>query len=250
MIAEAATGGHAVVRDVGLLEAALARPTGGLGRSSLGCSRLSACALMSTESRVSCSRERLARPARAPLRALLERVIELTATIDLPGELGLPLNLVSAAQWLLHTASQLLPVGSRQRYGEEFSSELRALADARASSRAQLAYALRQVAAIWALRRALPATTPQACGARSRSRTPPHRPRGHRPATTRAPPARVPRQVARPPGGSDGHARAGPDPAPAANRRPPPVPGSRLPSHWPPRPDHSQPGRRPPVAPA
>ena len=135
---------------------------------------------------------------------MLERAIDITAGVDIPGELGLPLELVStvqsgaraglasverlrtildeyasavehgelhievdelqpnaSARWLVHTASRLLPPGSRDRYAEEFAAELRALADARAGWRDQLAHAVRQVATIWALRRALPSATPR-----------------------------------------------------------------------------------------
>lgn len=137
------------------------------------------------------------------IQTLLERVLEVTATVDIPGELGLPLELVSTVQsgavaglahlarlreildapeiahqhtevgqadqrqpspsahWLVHTASRLLPPGSRDRYAEEFASELRALADAQHSRRAQLGHALRQLTTIWALRRALPAAPPR-----------------------------------------------------------------------------------------
>jgi hypothetical protein len=138
------------------------------------------------------------------VQVMLERAIDVTASIDIPGELGLPLELVStvqsgaraglsclgrlrsilqvhdpsnaprefgqqvpefqpsvSAQWLVHTASGLLPPGSRDRYREEFASELLGLAEARAGSRAQLGHAARQVAAIWALRRALPSATPR-----------------------------------------------------------------------------------------
>jgi hypothetical protein len=139
------------------------------------------------------------------IQVMLERAIEITATVDIPGELGLPLELVStvqsgalaglacvdrlrqildsgevshrdgelrpqvhelqpspSAQWLLHAASRLLPPASRDRYREEFASELRALTDAQAGSRAQLGHAVRQVVAVWALRRALATAAPRA----------------------------------------------------------------------------------------
>ena len=138
---------------------------------------------------------------------MLERAIEITAGIDIPGELGLPLELVStvqsgaraglaclgrlrsildahdpssasselpheghelqpsvSAQWLVQTASRLLPPGSRDRYCEEFGSELLALAEARAGSAHQLGHAVRQVATIWALRCALPSATRRPTG--------------------------------------------------------------------------------------
>jgi hypothetical protein len=151
---------------------------------------------------------------------LLERFIEVTATADIPGELGFSLELISTvqsgsfaglaclarlrelinstppahpdaslqdksehgaqpwqarqhielgaarplqpsafAQRLLHAAVLLLPLGSRDRYAEEFVGELHELAEGHAGTRTQLAYALRQVAAVWALRRALPVPT-------------------------------------------------------------------------------------------
>jgi hypothetical protein len=138
------------------------------------------------------------------IEVMLEQAIEITASIDIPGELGLPLELVStvqsgaragmasvgrlrsileahdlsddrstplaevpelqpsaSAQWLIHTASRLLPPGNRDRYREEFASELLALAEARTGWRAQVGHAIRQVAAIWALRRALPYAAPR-----------------------------------------------------------------------------------------
>ncbi|GAA3069214.1 hypothetical protein GCM10010464_36690 [Pseudonocardia yunnanensis] len=146
--------------------------------------------------------------------ALLARAIELTSTIDIAGELELPLDLVVAVQtgaraglsalgrlhddldavengphessgnravtvqpsspahWLVQVASRLLPGASRDRYLEEFTGELRELADSEASSRAQLAHALRLAARVWSLRNALPGDAP-------RSATGPDRVRVH-----------------------------------------------------------------------
>jgi Bifunctional DNA primase/polymerase, N-terminal len=86
---------------------------------------------------------------------------------DLSDKRGTPLAEVSelqpsaSAQWLIYTASRLLPPGNRDRYREEFASELLALAEARTGWRAQAGHAIRQVAAIWALRRALPSAVPR-----------------------------------------------------------------------------------------
>jgi hypothetical protein len=134
--------------------------------------------------------------------ALLAAAVDLTSTIDIAGELDLPLDLVVAvqtgardglsalrrlyddldavetgrlplgttaeatgaiderssrpAQWLVLVASMLLPAPSRVRYLEEFSGELRALAESDAGSRAQLAYGLRLISRAWSLRNALP----------------------------------------------------------------------------------------------
>jgi hypothetical protein len=137
------------------------------------------------------------------MRVMLEWAIEVTASVDIPGELGLPLELVSTVQsgararmacldrlrqiledydaagaehyepdprvaalqpsrparWVLRAAGRLLPLQTRDRYREEFASELLALAEAKAGSASQLAHALRQAGSIWALRRALPSAT-------------------------------------------------------------------------------------------
>jgi hypothetical protein len=139
------------------------------------------------------------------IEALLVAAVDMTSTIDIAGELDVPLDLVVtvqsgaraglsalrrlhddldavkrgelpagvgaatgavsgvpagrstlAAQWLVQVASMLLPLPSRDRYLEEFTGELRELADAGARSGGQLAYALRLVTRAWALRRALP----------------------------------------------------------------------------------------------
>jgi hypothetical protein len=78
----------------------------------------------------------------------------------------------SPAHWLVQASSRLLPAASRDRYLEEFTGELRELADSEASSRAQLAHALRLAARAWSLRNALPADAP-------RSTTGPDRVRVH-----------------------------------------------------------------------
>lgn len=137
------------------------------------------------------------------IRATLARMLEIVTTVDVPGELGMPLELVSTvqagildglagldrlrdmlepavghqqvepspvadgmqptatAQWLVRAATRLLPPRGRDRYAEEFAGELWALAEAHAGPRTQLGHALRQVTAIWALRRALSPTTPR-----------------------------------------------------------------------------------------
>jgi hypothetical protein len=144
--------------------------------------------------------------------ALLARAIELTSTIDITGELDLPLELVVAVQtgaraglsalhrlredldavengqhenlgnrgvtvqpsspahWLVQVASLLLPGTSRERYLEEFTGELRELADSEASSRAQLAHAVRLAARVWSLRNALPPDAPRSTAGPDRVR--------------------------------------------------------------------------------
>jgi hypothetical protein len=148
-------------------------------------------------------RRRLA-AARAQLddvHAMLQTTVEITATIDIPGELGVSFHFIStlqtsardgitsisrlrdtldrvesgrhnqqsaqvgdvrpsrSAQWLVHMLSQLLPTGSRERYFEEFSSELREYAETRRGSYAQIVHALGLASRIWALRNALSGTT-------------------------------------------------------------------------------------------
>jgi hypothetical protein len=148
-------------------------------------------------------RRRLA-AARAQLddvHAMLQTTVEITATIDIPGELGVSFHFIStlqtsardgiasvsrlrgtldyvesggdnqqpaqvgdvrpsrSAQWLVHTLSQLLPTGSRERYFEEFCSELREYAETRRGSYAQIVHALGLASRIWALRNALSGTT-------------------------------------------------------------------------------------------
>lgn len=134
------------------------------------------------------------------MQGMFQVVVDLTASVDVAGQLGLPLELVStaqtgarsalssldrmsravvdlanhasvadhqvavaarprpAAQWLLTTAGRVLPRESRERYVEEFRSELYTLAEDGAGLRRQLDYAARQIANLWSLRRALPRT--------------------------------------------------------------------------------------------
>jgi hypothetical protein len=79
-----------------------------------------------------------------------------------------------SAQWLVQLAGRLLPGSVRDRYLEEFTSELCELADADLGAGAQFAHAFRLAVRAWSLRRSLPsaATLRPADGWRRR-RVPP-----------------------------------------------------------------------------
>ena len=123
------------------------------------------------------------------IQSMLEVVIDLTATIDIAGELELSLDLVRAAQdgartglscltrlyntleaaetpslfegergnseasssamWIVQLVCRVLPAGSRDRYIEEFVGELHSIAEK--GRCAQLVYAFGLAVGVWAL---------------------------------------------------------------------------------------------------